>query len=136
MNNERYEQIIDEVYGQFTKYKMENLYDTRWDVIMEMNVSDKNKPYFATGRSLTKEEFINKCKTNQEFSERWGLNIEEKELSQSERIFWIMSNRPEQLGSQNYLDGDGKGIKSINYDGVPTKLITITYKNETIENYE
>jgi hypothetical protein len=34
---------------------------------------------------LTQEEFIDKCKTDTEFSEKWGLNIEERELSLEER---------------------------------------------------
>jgi hypothetical protein len=131
MNNERYEQIIDEVYDQFRKYKMENLYDTQWDVIMEMNVSDRNKPYFVTGRSLTKEEFINKIKTNQEFSERWGLKIEKRELEFQERLNILGKQHPlyfmqQQLGGEDILTRNN----------IPTKLITITYKNETIEVYE
>jgi hypothetical protein len=37
--------------------------------------------------SLKKEEFINKCKTDTEFSERWGLKIEERVKSRyHERI--------------------------------------------------
>lgn len=132
MNNERYEQIIDEVYGQFRKYKMENFYDTRWDVIMEMNVSDKNKPYFATGRILTKEEFINKCKTDQEFSERWGLKIEERELSLEERYKIMQSNTfTATLGKPTMYNNEYYNSKNI-----PTKLITITYNDKTIESYE
>jgi len=133
MNNERYNQIIDEVYGQFTKYKMENLYDTRWDVIMEINVSDKNKPYFATGRSLTKEEFINKCKTDQEFSEKWGLKIEERELSLEESAKWLQDVKGYDLLVGN-LEHDH--IREVVEEEGPTKLITLTYNNETIEVYE
>ena len=139
MNNERYEQIIDEVYGQFRKYKMENFYDTRWDVIMEMNVSDKNKPYFATGRILTKEEFINKCKTDQEFSERWGLKIEERELSLEERAK-LLSKRIGLEIKETSLHEPGQFEMEVTKDsnalGIPTKLITLSYNNETIEVYE
>jgi hypothetical protein len=35
--------------------------------------------------TLKKEEFINICKTNPEFSEKWGLKIEERELSLFEK---------------------------------------------------
>jgi hypothetical protein len=38
------------------------------------------KPFFY----LSQEEFINKCKTDTEFSEKWGLKIEERELSENE----------------------------------------------------
>jgi hypothetical protein len=133
MNKEQQE-IIDEAYENFVNW-----------VLSEENQNNKNE---IVKIPSSKEIFIKRIKGDNEiikkmgkiycdkFSKRWGLTIEEKELSQSERIFWIMSNRPEQLGSQNYLDGDGKGIKSINYDGVPTKLITVTYNDKTIESYE
>jgi len=63
-------------------------------------------------KSNTYQEFIDKCKTDSKFSEKWGLKIEERELSDDElNIF--------NLFKQN-----------------PTKLITITYNNETIEIYE
>jgi hypothetical protein len=134
-NNEKYNQIIDEVYDQFRKYKMENFYDTRWDVIMEMNVSDKNKPYFATGRSLTKEEFIHKCKTDQEFSERWGLKIEERELSLEERM-QIWNERIKGLFIMLIWGHDKTQEESLNEHNIPNKQITLTYQDEKIEVYE
>jgi len=33
---------------------------------------------------INKDKFINKCKTDSEFSEKWGLKIEERELSEEE----------------------------------------------------
>ena len=127
MNKEQQE-LLDEAFNQFSKYKMENFYDTRWDVIMEMNVSDKNKPYFATGRILTKEEFINKCKTDTEFSQKWGLKIEERELDMMER--WKIADltpNMEEFDFANYM---------CDKHNVPTKLITVTYNDKTIESYE
>ena len=88
MNKERFYQIIDEVYNKYlTKY-----------------VGYDDVP--------PKELFLFEIKNNTEFSERWGLKIEERELSDDElNIF--------NLFKQN-----------------PTKLITLTYNNETIESYE
>ena len=89
---------------------------------------------------LSKEEFIDKCKTNKEFSEKWGLKIEERELSLIERNNF--------LGDKKYtmLDGDyiwptmiedkEKYEKIFNETNIPTKLITITYNDKTIESYE
>lgn len=54
MDKEKFNQIIDEVYE---KYHQEN----------------KHVMYLTF---LLKEEFINKCKTDPEFSEKWGLKIE------------------------------------------------------------
>jgi hypothetical protein len=76
-------------------------------------------------RSYTKEEFINKCKTDPEFSERWGLKIEERELTWDER---------HELAETKYQIDDVDDV--LDKEGIPTKLITITYNNKTIESYE
>jgi hypothetical protein len=82
----------------------------------------------------TIQEFIHKCKTDKEFSEKWGLTIEERELSLLERreIARIKLNRKEWsdvLFLYHYKE---------TYDkyNIPTKLITITYNDKTIESYE
>jgi hypothetical protein len=113
MNREQ-QQIIDEAFGEYS--------------IMVWRIT--NIPVYS------KEEFINKCRTDQKFSEQWGLKIEERELSLLERVHWTIVNKPEQLGEYNYLGGDGKGIVITDFTGIPTKLITVTYNNETIESYE
>jgi hypothetical protein len=72
-----------------------------------------------------KSTFINKIKTDSEFSEKWGLTIEERELSGEERFkLW-----------QNEQDGRTAFIPEL-LDSVPTKQITITYNDKTIESYE
>jgi hypothetical protein len=80
----------------------------------------------------TKEEFINEIKTDDEFSEMWGLKIEERELSEEEGneirdIQYFKNNLHQALkGSDTKID----------WENIPTKQITITYNNETIESYE
>jgi hypothetical protein len=110
---------------------MENFDDTRWDVIIEMNISDNTKPYFVTGRPLIKEEFIEKCKTDSEFSEKWGLKIEERELSLEERYKIMQSNiSTATLGIPTMYNNEYYNSKNI-----PTKLITIKYNDKTIEMF-
>ena len=79
---------------------------------------------------LTIEEFINKIKTDGDFSKEWGLKIEERELSLEERTKYKKKRdgivRTFASYTHQMLDGSN----------IPTKLITITYKNETIESYE
>ncbi len=89
MNKEQQE-LLDEVYE---KYHQEN----------------KHVMYLTF---LLEEEFINKCKTDTEFSEKWRLKIEERELNDDE------------LNIANL------------FKQTSTKLITITYNNKTIESYE
>jgi hypothetical protein len=81
---------------------------------------------------LTQNEFINKCKTDPEFSEKWGLTIEERELSTDER---------QSIYEKEYVDGmevsNNNWLNSkLTTRNVPTKLITITYNDKTIESYE
>ena len=74
---------------------------------------------------LTKEEFVELCKNDITFSVYWGLKLEERELSLDERMkIW-----------QNQQDGRGHFIMEL-LDNIPTKLITLTHNNETIESYE
>ena len=114
------EQIIDEVYG---KYKTEWL---------------KENPPFAgpyTDPCLTQEEFINKCKTDPEFSEKWGLKIEKRELSLVEMIKLAKYENAEEL-IKNRKENIQQISERLSNDNIPTKLITVKYKNETIESYE
>ena len=73
----------------------------------------------------TQEEFINKCKTDSEFSQRWGLKIDERELTWDER---------HELAETKYQIDDVDDV--LDKEGIPTKLITITYNDKTIESYE
>ena len=111
MNNERYNQIIDEVYEKW-------IYESCNGRIYP-NINEK-------------EQFINRIKTEPKFSERWGLKIEESELNEKERII---------LAGYDYQNRGGIGwnvlkekVDMDNY--IPRKLITITYKDEKIEIYE
>ena len=78
MNKEQQE-LLDEVYGGY-KHKI-NL-QNNWEITLRVVGIDT----IGQQELLSQEEFINKCKTDTEFSERWGLKIEERELSLKERI--------------------------------------------------
>jgi hypothetical protein len=74
--------------------------------------------------------FIHEIKNNTEFSEKWGLKIEERELSLEERTKY-----------KKKRDGIVRTFASYTHQmldnsNVPTKLITITYNDKTIESYE
>jgi len=108
MNNEQQE-LLDEAYNSYLTY-IHNV------------VQGENQIY---GDWYGKEEFINKCKTDLEFSEKWGLKIEERELTWDER---------HELAETKYQIDDVDDV--LDKEGIPTKLITITYNNKTIESYE
>ena len=85
-------------------------------------------------KSNTYQEFINKCKTDPEFSEKWGLKIEERELSLEERyVLYFERLDPTMVPLDIKVPNIHQYFTELN---IPTKLITLTYKNETIESYE
>ena len=137
------EQIIDETYynyflktGNITletlhvPYQNTHLYGTVSGPISNA----KFRPY-------TQEEFITKCKTDSEFSEKWGLKIEEQELTYSERWFLKYNETFEEWMNKLWEKGEIIIPRCSLSDewteqGIPTKLITITYKDTIIESYE
>jgi hypothetical protein len=111
MNNEQQE-LLDEVYKNFEKQCIP-----------------------GTGKKMSKEEFIEFIKTNNEFSNHWGLKIEEIILS-AERRYHIWFTNNYQSGMERYFDTNNiPEFDNPYYDPTPTKLITITY-NKTIISYE
>ena len=126
MNNEKYNQIIDEVYERY------------WDSI-KTSQYDGFGPTSIKLPTLTKQDFINRCKTDSKFSEKWGLKIEERELSGDERFRIAYKNlelrKKLELESMNlhYPNGHNKVMDDAN---VPTKLITVTYNDIKTEIYE
>jgi len=82
------------------------------------------------GYGLSQEEFINKCKTDPEFSEKWGLKIEERELDKLERDKLFLKLNPE-TKFPRFIESS----KFYDERNIPTKLITTT-KITKIESYE
>jgi len=73
MNNEKMNQIISDAWANYSKKVIAN----NLQLIPAIDLPK------------TQEEFINKCKTDSEFSERWGLKIEERELSLEEKEYQL-----------------------------------------------
>jgi hypothetical protein len=118
MNNEQ-QSLIDEAYENYCKE-----YENGTHLI-------------GTGllwmAKETKGTFAYRSKTDSDFSEKWGLKIEERELSLEERYDWFIKTYNTNLtrSSNQYNMED---ILSSN--NCPNKLITITYQDQTIESYE
>ena len=117
MSKEKYNRIIDEANTNYLR----NCLDTKW---MKEDFYFDGSPRHHL---YLREEFINKCKTDPEFSERWGLKIEERELSLEER---------RKLAKYDSEFVSPMTVESWDRNNIPTKLITLTYNNETIESYE
>jgi hypothetical protein len=120
MNKEQQE-LLDDAFKKYqsqTMFRTDDLVSLKELDGMDMSTGERKTVY----RQYAPVEFINKCKTNPEFSETWGLKIEERELT------WDESN--EYYNNHQSLKVPYLGLK------VPTKLITITYNDKTIESYE
>jgi hypothetical protein len=130
MNNEKYNQIIDEAHKNYLNETLCTSDTTCLQSLLGMNL--KTGEIGTIFRQYDKEDFIDKIKTDQQFSERWGLKIEERELSIDER---------KSIYEKEYTDGikvsNNHWLNSkLTTRNIPTKLITLTYNNETIEVYE
>ena len=128
MSNEKYNQIIDDVYKNYLKVEGKKFHERTEELRKWATVEGP----FGPGGLLKKEEFINKIKTDDEFTKKWGLKIDERELSLEERNKWFQINLN---GNNPFMKSDWKDYE-LDQQNIPDKLITITYNNETIEVYE
>jgi hypothetical protein len=113
MNNERYNQIIHEVWKKHALRLG----------LMIPRVDDDND--WQKSIPQTKNELIEKIKIGE-----WGvygLKIEERELSWEKRF---------ELFKEQNNGSHPEDIEMLDDYDIPTKLLTIIYNNETIEVYE
>lgn len=126
MNNEKYNQIIGEAYENYhKKYEQD-----KTPGIVYYTDPLQYRPY-------TQEEFINKIKTDDEFSKTWDLKIDERELGLEERTN-LLKDRSD--NKKDFYDRNSKLVIEEKYvldeSNIPAKLITLTYKEEIIESHE
>ena len=122
MNNERYNQIIDEVYGNFIKSytgKDNEIILPPFDYIND------------DGNLMSKNQFITNIKYDYWFSETWGVKIKERELTPKERIELAGGKIQDKYPALVEMS-----LRLCDERDIPTKLITLTYNNETVEIYE
>ena len=129
MNKEQQE-LIDVAHKNYVDQTMFTSNPTWLKPIPCMDMSTGEEKIGA--RQYMKEEFINQCKTDPEFSEKWGLTIEERELSIDERNKWFQINLN---GNNPLMKSDWKDYE-LDQQNIPTKLFTISYNDKTIESYE
>jgi hypothetical protein len=105
---------------------------------------ERNSDALVNYREDTKELFLKSIKDNKHwfsgeknFSDKWGLRIEERELSLEERTKFLVNKSD---NKKDFYDRNGRltveDESVLNDSNIPTKLITITYNDKTIESYE
>jgi hypothetical protein len=125
MNKEQ-EELLDAAYE---KYSKEYEKDNSIGMCLLVARLDGKKTY----RKPHKEMFVGLCTSDKTFSEKWGLKIEERELSLEERHYILTKTKLLIPISDDVKDN---WIETLNEKNIPTKLITITYNDKTIESYE
>jgi hypothetical protein len=126
MNKEQQE-LLDVAYENYSKeYEKDNS--------IGMCLLVKRLDGKSTYRKPNKEMFVDLCTYDKTFSEKWGLKIEERELSHDERF--VIYKKVCGRDLQPHITGIN--FKQFHFDehNVPTKLITITYNDKIIESYE
>jgi len=108
MNKEQ-EELVGEVYNKYTK------------------------KYVGYDDVPSKELFLFEIKNNPDFSERWGLKIEERELGLEERYKIALPIWKEKYGLLANMMVP-TNVDNTPYN-IPTKVITISYNGKIIESY-
>jgi hypothetical protein len=123
MNKEQ-EEIFDEVYLAYA--------DSHWTPPSNPNgklLSEQLGSVIPIEHS--KKSFINEIKTNPKFSKKWGLTIKERGLSLEERETLLLEI------DDTFRTSTMQEVKLVLDEyNIPTKLITITYNDKTLESYE
>ena len=86
----------------------------------------------------TIDSFVRECKKDSEYTTLWGLKIEERELSLEEREKIAITKYPQLNETPHGALIDSRPFSNEFGDSlnIPTKLITVTYNDKTIESYE
>ena len=129
--------MMEEAYKNYEKitneFQFENPID---DFILKTLKGELIEFEFDGGsdyRTLTQEEFINKIKTDDVFAKKWGVIVEVRELSLEERMdLYNKSNWNKDIFPSD-VSGWNRLLDTYN---IPTRAISLTYNNQTIENYE
>lgn len=132
MDNEKYNQIIESAWKEYS--------DSHF---IPGNPNGKllsDQLFSVIPMAHNRESFREEARTNPKFAKKWGLKIEESELSFNERCE-IQINQLDGMYSSAkdvFIKSSINEVKleMMNRNNIPTKLIKVTYNNETIEIYE
>jgi hypothetical protein len=126
------QELLNEVYKNYVKWVESSENQNNKNEIVK--IPDSKETLIKTIKG--DDEIVKKMGKRycDEFSEKWGLKIEERELSLEERYKLVGIFGKEKLPGQPYYTDEQQ--HSLLDELAPTKLITITYNDKTIESYE
>ena len=135
MNKEQQE-LLDEVYQNYVKWVESSENQNNKNEIVK--IPDSKETLIKTIKG--DDEIVKKMGKRycDEFSEKWGLKIEERELSLEERFNIRYPGGKFSVFQENYPNTHKRNNPNDLLDAfdIPTKLITITYNDKTITSYE
>ena len=116
---------------------LDDAYENYWNSHPDADKIFQYEGSSIVTRRMTEDEFVDMVKTDIEFSEKWGLKIDERELSLEERKEIMVKNKLDEVTINMFFNKTLDKPKQDMYENsIPTKLITVTYNNKTIESYE
>jgi hypothetical protein len=131
--DEVYENYTESVYSDGIRYmddvkEYDEIYDSEsgdeWPIVV---------PY-------TKDDFIERIKSDNKFAERWGVSVNRRELTFEERCEIQIDKLDGMYSSEKniFIHHSIDEVKRITMDKnkIPKKVISLTYNNKTIEIYE
>jgi hypothetical protein len=135
MSKEKYNQIFDDAYKNYCEESQTKIIKT---TIGETHISPSSHYKFKS-----KEEFMVLVRANEEFAKTWGLVFESRNLTNEElherepKLKEIYDKKVEVVRRQAYQEAaDLRYEEKKILETLPSRVITLTYKDETIEVYE
>jgi len=122
MNNEKYNQLIDKAYQD---YSLDYEKDNSIGLCLLIARMDGKSSY----RKPSKEMFEGMLINDESFAAMRGFESEVRNMTFEEQIQWVM----------RYTDVELENLaitEKVHDPETPTKIITIKYKNETAQIYE
>jgi len=110
-NIETYNQLIDDAYENY------------------LNTHEYESFIMSDEMNLTKDEFIKKVNSSYGFANIFGLDIDKKEMTWDEKVQWVIKNTDVEWENV-YI------VEEAHKETTPTKVITMTYKNQVVKYYE
>lgn len=144
MSKERFDDIINEGYKNYFNSTKDLTKETLHIPFQKTHLYGTFGGSISNGyfRPYTRNEFTNKIKNDDEFSEMWELKIKERELDFDERKKlmdqYTDSKNMFRIGFRVTIDGfdyDRYNEVCDQYN-IPTKEVTLTYNNQTVSYYE
>ena len=122
-NKEQYQQIIDEAYENYVKKMNEDF------IKSDISLPPAYYPVY-------KDVFVEQIKTDEVFAKKWRLKIGERNLIEEERLDLVPNKNVITEAVDSFVNFQQRTVKDfLDELEVPTKLITVTYKDTTIEGY-